>query len=104
MGMINKKLLKSSVGLGGLALLLSGCLGAGTPQYWQHPERPSSQWSSDLRACKRAVQRHLGLDPANHADQGLSQFNEGMRQFSLAKDEKRLVSRCMRKAGYTPIR
>ncbi|SCA57202.1 conserved exported hypothetical protein [Candidatus Terasakiella magnetica] len=84
-------------------IVLSGCMGASSPVYWKHKTLPSSQWRTDQNRCKRAVDKHLGLDYRNHADQGLSMYDEQMRQYEVGKKQKKLLNSCMRRLGYVPM-
>lgn len=88
--------------LGGI-FLLSACVQT-APKYWQHKTLPSSQWNTDHNRCKRSVDKHLGLDNRFHADQGLDDYSERMRVYEVGKKQKSMVSNCMRKHGYVPIR
>jgi len=83
--------------------LLSGCFSK-PPVYWQHKTIPSEKWSSDKRRCTRAVDKHLGLTAAYHADQQISTYDERMRVYEVGKKQKKLVADCMRKLGYVPVR
>ena len=85
------------------ALSVSACMQS-TPRHWQHKTIPSSQWGSDHNRCKRAADRYLGAKPAYQADQQISDYNEQMRVYNVKKKHGKLVSDCMRKAGYVPMR
>lgn len=74
------------------------------PKYWQHKTIPSSQWRTDLNKCKRVADRYLGQNSSYHADQNLSGLEESMRLYKVKDRQNELVSDCMIKAGYTPVR
>jgi outer membrane biogenesis lipoprotein LolB len=83
--------------------ILTGCASP-APRHWQHKSIPSEQWKTDQRRCQRAAEKYLGLNDAYHADQDLNTYDERMRQFEVGKKLGQLVSDCMRKRGYVPIR
>jgi len=85
------------------ALILTSCMQSPT-RHWQHPKLPSSQWGSDHNKCKRAADKYLGTLPSYQADQNISSYDEQMRIYNVGKKRTKLVSDCMRKAGYVPMK
>ena len=87
--------------IGASMLLLSGC---GTPevQNWSHPTATEDKTAQDLRACRRASEKHAGLQTGA--------FTDGRRDAGpmAAYDRDRLqrrvddgISLCMTSNGYT---
>jgi len=86
--------------------LLTGCMSS-SPKYWQHRTIPSNQWSSDHNKCKRATDKYLGRYASYQADTDIGNrdaYADQMREYEVGKKQKKMVTDCMRKRGYVPIK
>jgi hypothetical protein len=98
-----KHLLRGAVLL--LGVLVAGCASETASGQWQHPTRPSDQWSADLAACRseatKLVERELDRGGQSYVERNQTQLQEQLSRFSANKRRNELTDSCMRRQGYT---